>query len=108
MADNIVEYLKRLIKSEDRITFARYMDVALYHPEFGYYCTDKPKIGKDGDYYTGPDVHPFMGHVLGAQLITMWEILGKEEFCIVFNDLFCITYMPISRFLEHLLQLGIS
>ena len=83
MADNIVEYLKRLIKSEGRITFARYMDVALYHPEFGYYCTDKPKIGKDGDYYTGPDVHPFMGQVLGAQLITMWKILGNEEFCIV-------------------------
>ncbi|MGR3317516.1 MAG: class I SAM-dependent methyltransferase [Candidatus Anammoxibacter sp.] len=83
MTTNILEYLKRLIKAEGRITFARYMDIALYHPEFGYYCTDIPKIGKDGDYYTGSDVHPFMGQVLGAQLIKMWEILGREDFYIV-------------------------
>jgi len=30
----------------------------------------------------------------------------KDRFGIVFNDLYCITNMPISRFLEHLLQLG--
>ncbi|MGR3177858.1 MAG: class I SAM-dependent methyltransferase [Candidatus Anammoxibacter sp.] len=83
MTNNISEYLKQLIKSDGRITFARYMDIALYHPEFGYYCTDIPKIGKDGDYYTSPDVHPFMGQVLGTQLIEMWKILGEETFYIV-------------------------
>ena len=83
MTTNISEYLKQLIKANGKITFARYMDIALYHPEFGYYCTDIPKIGKDGDYYTSPDVHPFMGQVLGTQLIKMWEILGKETFYIV-------------------------
>jgi radical SAM/Cys-rich protein len=30
----------------------------------------------------------------------------KEEFGILFNDLYCITNMPISRFLEYLLRLG--
>ncbi|MGR3219130.1 MAG: class I SAM-dependent methyltransferase [Candidatus Anammoxibacter sp.] len=83
MTNNISEYLKQLIKSKGRITFAGYMDIALYHPEFGYYCTDIPKIGKDGDYYTGPDVHPFMGRVLGAHLIEMWKTLGKESFYII-------------------------
>ncbi|TDI12896.1 MAG: radical SAM/Cys-rich domain protein, partial [Acidobacteria bacterium] len=30
----------------------------------------------------------------------------KEQFGIVFNDLYCITNLPISRFLEYLLRLG--
>ncbi len=30
----------------------------------------------------------------------------KEQFEIVFNDLYCITNLPISRFLDYLLRLG--
>ncbi|MDA2934150.1 arsenosugar biosynthesis radical SAM protein ArsS [Acidobacteria bacterium AH-259-D05] len=37
-----------------------------------------------------------------------YERVLKEKFGIVFNDLYCITNMPISRFLEYLLRLGKS
>lgn len=81
MTGRASEYIKQLIRSEGRITFARFMDIALYHPEFGYYSVDRPKIGKTGDYYTSSDVHPFMGQALGSQLMEMWNILGKGDFC---------------------------
>src|SRR6476620_6800127 len=32
-----------------RITFAEYMNLALYHPQHGYYNSDRPSIGKQGD-----------------------------------------------------------
>lgn len=37
-----------------------------------------------------------------------YEQVLKEKFGIVFNDLYCVTNMPISRFLEYLLHLGKS
>lgn len=83
MPNDISKYLKYVIKSEGKITFARFMDIALYHHEFGYYITNKQKIGKSGDYYTSPDVHPFFGQVLSKQLMEMWSILGEKHFYIV-------------------------
>ena len=79
----ITEYIKNIIKSEGKITFARFMDIALYHNDYGYYMADIQRIGKDGDFYTSPDVQPFMGKVLGEQLQKMWESLGKVPFSVI-------------------------
>lgn len=66
------------------MTFARFMDLALYHPEYGYYIRlssdpDHERIGWNGDYYTSADVHGALGWALARQLAQMDEILGHPS-----------------------------
>jgi len=59
------------------------MDLALYHPEYGYYTSGKEKIGKRGDYYTSSDVHAVFGELIARQLEQMWRLLGSNRFTVV-------------------------
>ncbi len=81
------EGLRRFILSqiEERgpVPFAQFMEWCLYHPEYGYYRSDKERIGKNGDYYTSPCVHPLFGYLIARQLLQMAEILGMETFDVV-------------------------
>ena len=43
------------------ISFARYMELALYAPELGYYSGGAVKLGKDGDFTTAPEITPLFG-----------------------------------------------
>lgn len=64
---------------QQRITFAEYMNLALYHPQQGYYNSDRPPIGKQGDFITSPHWSADFAEVLGEQFVEMWEILGKPH-----------------------------
>lgn len=64
---------------QKRITFAQYMDWVLYHPDYGYYSTNKVNIGKHGDFLTSPRLSADFGEVLGEQFVEMWEFLGKPQ-----------------------------
>lgn len=50
-----------LIGSTGPIPFSRFMEIALYDPDGGYYRGDTPPIGASGDFYTSPCVHPVFG-----------------------------------------------
>ena len=66
--------IERLIAEQGRITFARFMELALYGPG-GYYVTDdRPRTG---DYYTAPSAHPAFGALLAVQVRQLWEIMGS-------------------------------
>ncbi|MFB2769860.1 class I SAM-dependent methyltransferase [Pelatocladus sp. BLCC-F211] len=68
----------RIANSPDqRITFATYMDMALYHPDYGYYSTEAVNIGKQGDFFTSVHLGPDFGELLAEQFVQMWEILGQ-------------------------------
>ncbi|MBD1937161.1 class I SAM-dependent methyltransferase [Microcoleus sp. FACHB-68] len=60
-----------------RITFAEYMDLALYHRQHGYYATNQVNIGTKGDFFTSPHLGADFGELLAEQFYEMWEILGK-------------------------------
>ena len=51
------------------ISFARYMELALYAPDLGYYSGGAAKLGKDGDFTTAPEMSALFGATL-AQLAT--------------------------------------
>ena len=61
-----------------KITFAEFMEVALYWPHGGYYAGREP-VGAHGDYYTSPAVHPSFGALLAVQLFQMWRHLGRPN-----------------------------
>jgi SAM-dependent MidA family methyltransferase len=66
------------IRERGRITFREFMNLCLYHPSYGYYCSDREKIGKGGDYYTSPCVHPIFGGMVAKQIHQMWSHMGGE------------------------------
>ncbi|MEG3935414.1 MULTISPECIES: class I SAM-dependent methyltransferase [unclassified Microcoleus] len=91
---------------QQRITFAEYMDLALYHPQHGYYNSDRPSIGKQGDFITSSHWGADFSEVLADQFVEMWEFLvsGALEEDRPFN--FAIVEMGAGRgnFAENVLQ----
>ncbi|MGB7541637.1 MAG: SAM-dependent methyltransferase [Burkholderiales bacterium] len=50
------------------ISFARYMELALYAPGIGYYSAGARKLGRDGDFVTAPEISPLFGQTLARQV----------------------------------------
>ncbi len=63
--------------ANQRITFAEYMALVLYHPEHGYYATKAVNIGRQGDFFTSPHLGADFGELLAEQFFQMWEILER-------------------------------
>ncbi len=51
-------------RSSGWISFARFMELALYAPDLGYYSGGAAKLGKDGDFTTAPEITPLFGGAL--------------------------------------------
>ncbi len=74
--------LNRILKeitAEGSLTFARFMDLALYDPVVGYYASGRGKIGKRGDFFTNVSVGPVFGRILAGQFREMWFRLGRPS-----------------------------
>ncbi|NOZ26290.1 MAG: SAM-dependent methyltransferase [Nitrospirae bacterium] len=69
--------IKRMIRRDGAVTFERFMEMALYMPEHGYYMSGRQVIGPEGDFYTSPHLHPVFGWVLAVQLDEMRSLLGE-------------------------------
>ncbi len=53
-----------------------FMDLALAHPEYGYYRTRDP-LGAKGDFTTAPEISQMFGELLGLWAVDMWQKLGS-------------------------------
>ena len=49
------------------ISFARYMELALYAPGLGYYTAGAHKFGAAGDFITAPELSPLFGRTVARQ-----------------------------------------
>lgn len=65
------------IASEGPVNFEQFMDMALYYPGLGYYAREAAMIGKAGDFYTSPHLHPIFGAMIGRQMREMWDLMGR-------------------------------
>src|ERR1700761_6550106 len=77
------EIIADKIASNGPLSFRDFMEMALYHPELGYYTSGRNVIGNTGDYYTCPCLSSAFGFALAEQLHEMWLLSGLEEFTIV-------------------------
>jgi SAM-dependent MidA family methyltransferase len=48
------------------LSFRDFMELALYHPELGYYATRENPVGKGGDYVTAPSLSPVFGFAIAG------------------------------------------
>ena len=64
------------------ISFARYMELALYEPGLGYYASGARKLGAGGDFVTAPELSPLFGRALACQVR---QVLGPDEAVLEFG-----------------------
>lgn len=57
------DVLRKMLQSGD-LTFRDFVEVALYHPELGYYARSVSPVGRDADFVTGPAISPVFGYAL--------------------------------------------
>ncbi len=61
------------------ISFAEYMQLALYAPGLGYYSAGAAKFGADGDFVTAPEISSLFGRVLARQSAHILTQLGGGD-----------------------------
>ena len=80
----LIALLRAEIAAGGPVPFRRFMELALYHPQHGYYASGRAAIGRHGDFFTNVSVGALFGKLLATQFAEMWERLGKpHEFSIV-------------------------
>jgi SAM-dependent MidA family methyltransferase len=61
------------------IPFARYMELAIYSPGMGYYCTGTTKFGCAGDFVTAPEVSSLFGRTIAQQAAQIIKNVGEDR-----------------------------
>ena len=99
------EVLRDEIRRSGPIPFRRFMETALYHPEFGYYRQARDPFGREGDFFTAEQVQPVFGILMAALVrklhsemgaagaFTVVELgAGREEMALAFSEW---RYVPV-------------
>jgi len=63
------------IQATGPIPVARFMELALNHPSYGYYRSCYP-LGVSGDFITAPETSQMFGEMIGLWAAVVWESLG--------------------------------
>src|SRR5467141_2489692 len=78
-SNRVAEHIRgEITASGGWISFARYMELALYAPGLGYYSAGARKLGKAGDFVTAPEISPLYGQTLARQVKQVLEA-GFDE-----------------------------
>ena len=75
----LVERIRAEIEAAGPMTFARFMELALYEPGLGYYRRSRPGPGRAGDFLTAPETHPVFGHALARLVADVWQRLDRPH-----------------------------
>ena len=75
----LIARIRDEIRRAGTMPFARFMDVALYDAEGGYYRSAEARPGRAGDFLTAPELHPIFGATLATGLLEVWERLGRPD-----------------------------
>ena len=71
--------LQDLIQAQGgHISFADYMEQALYAPQLGYYTAGLQKLGKKGDFITAPELGSLFAKCLATQCEQLFIELGEQ------------------------------
>src|SRR3974390_1327714 len=77
----LFELIRREILARGVLPFARFMELALYCPDYGFYEVKKDNPGRRGDFYTSVSVGELFGQLLAFQF-SKWldtEIEGPKS-----------------------------
>ncbi len=75
----VVTHIEQQIEQQGGwITFADYMQMALYTPRLGYYSGDAKKFGSAGDFVTAPGISPLFARAVANQVSQMLSVSGGD------------------------------
>lgn len=74
----IARVVAREVARQGPIGFDEVMELALYHPDHGFYAGGG-QAGRRGDFLTSPEVGPLFGAVLARALDAWWSELGQPD-----------------------------
>ncbi|MEO6739850.1 MAG: SAM-dependent methyltransferase [Chthoniobacteraceae bacterium] len=84
MPATLTDIIRSEIAACGPMPFRRFMELALYHGEHGYYASGRASIGRGGDFFTNVSVGPLFGRLLARQIAEMWRVLGAPaEFTVI-------------------------
>lgn len=78
----LLEVIRNMLQYGD-LTFHDFMEVALYHPELGYYARARSPVSRDGDYVTSPAISPVFGDSLSGLVRELMSRTDDEVCSIV-------------------------
>ena len=74
---NLSKRVRDAIGARGLMTFAEFMELALYDPEEGFYS--RSAVGEAGHFVTSPHVSPAFGVLLARQIEEFWTLLGEPD-----------------------------
>ncbi|MBB6444911.1 class I SAM-dependent methyltransferase [Bacillus benzoevorans] len=80
MKNYLINYIKQ--QPGQMISYAEYMELVLYHPQYGYYMRQEEKIGRQGDFITTSNISDIFGRTVArwfASLVAEKKLL--PHFC---------------------------
>ena len=83
----LIQKIALEISQAGPLSFARFMELALYDPSHGYYMTQavgqdqssRERIGWEGDFYTAPELSPILAKTLVRQVLEIDGQLGHPD-----------------------------
>lgn len=75
----LLELIRSEITALGSISFARFMQLALYTPHLGYYMNPLPKFGHPGDFTTAPETSIFFAKCLAKQMSQVLPYLTQPH-----------------------------
>jgi SAM-dependent MidA family methyltransferase len=73
------------VRPEEGMSFARFMELALYHPDAGYYRRPRPRVGTGPgtDFFTATSTGPIFGELVCAACVSLLGDSDPKEFTFV-------------------------
>lgn len=79
---DLTELIATEIDASEPMPFGRFVDLALYHPRFGFYADGG--AGRRRDFITSAEVGPLFGATAARALDAAWDDLGRpDDFSVV-------------------------
>lgn len=78
ISQQLVQVITEEIHAHGWISFAHYMELALYAPGLGYYSAGAAKLGAAGDFITAPEISPLFGRSLAQQVAQVLRETGGD------------------------------
>jgi SAM-dependent MidA family methyltransferase len=73
----LLDAIRDEIRRDGPMTFARFMEIALYDPARGYYRSPVARPGRAGDFLTAPEAHPIFGRAIARFAASVHAAVGS-------------------------------
>jgi SAM-dependent MidA family methyltransferase len=75
---SLEKVIKEMIAAEGPMPIARYFELCLAHPQYGYYLHQEP-FGREGDFVTAPEYSQMFGELVGIWCASVYEAMSKPD-----------------------------